>query len=117
MEAMFLPGVENNPKPGPYYDSLRRMRGTGLEYLQIWHLFAFFHRVRAKAVCRSAPLPAVLDHMDNRAERGYAGWPDRMYLIDTKGRVRFKSEPRRCGFSTRDPEQALQQVTRVVAHP
>jgi hypothetical protein len=41
MEPMFLKGVENNPKPGPYLDSLQLMREAGKEYPQIWHLFAF----------------------------------------------------------------------------
>jgi hypothetical protein len=38
---MFLAGIENNPQPGPYYDGIRAMRGSGREYPQIWHLFAF----------------------------------------------------------------------------
>jgi hypothetical protein len=38
---MFLPGVEKNPRPGPYYDSLRMAQAAGAEYPQIWHLFAF----------------------------------------------------------------------------
>jgi alkylhydroperoxidase family enzyme len=41
MKPMFLPGVEHNPQPGPYYESLQTMRGSGVEYPQIWHLFAF----------------------------------------------------------------------------
>jgi len=41
MKPMFLPGVENNPKPGPYTDVLRMMQEAGKEYPQIWHLFAF----------------------------------------------------------------------------
>jgi len=41
MEAMFLPGVENNPQPGPYADAIRMMQAGGPEYPQIWHLFAF----------------------------------------------------------------------------
>lgn len=40
MAPMFLPGVENNPQPGPYADALRAMQAAG-EYPQIWHLFAF----------------------------------------------------------------------------
>ena len=40
-EPMFLPGVEENPQPGPYYDILRTMQTAGAEYPQIWHLFAF----------------------------------------------------------------------------
>jgi alkylhydroperoxidase family enzyme len=41
MKPMFLPGVEHNPQPGPYYDSLRMMQDAGAEYPQIWHMFAF----------------------------------------------------------------------------
>jgi alkylhydroperoxidase family enzyme len=38
---MFLPGVEQNPQPGPYYEIMRAMRESGKEYPQIWHMFAF----------------------------------------------------------------------------
>ena len=41
MKPMFLPGVEKSPQPGPYSDSLQTAQGTGKEYPQIWHLFAF----------------------------------------------------------------------------
>jgi hypothetical protein len=41
MEPMFLPGVENNPQPGPYADAVKAMQATGPEYPQIWHMFAF----------------------------------------------------------------------------
>lgn len=44
MDPMFLPGIENNPQPGPYAESLRAMRAAGVEYPQIWHLFAFLPR-------------------------------------------------------------------------
>ena len=39
---MFLPGVENNPKPSPYFDAIAQLKQTGsTEYPQIWHLFAY----------------------------------------------------------------------------
>jgi hypothetical protein len=38
---MFLPGVENNPQPSAWADSIRMMKQAGAEYPQIWHLFAF----------------------------------------------------------------------------
>ena len=41
MDPMFLPGVENNPQPSAWADSIRTMQQTGAEYPQIWHLFAF----------------------------------------------------------------------------
>jgi len=41
MEQMFLPGVEENPQPGPYRDLIQAMQATGADYPQIWHLFAY----------------------------------------------------------------------------
>jgi alkylhydroperoxidase family enzyme len=44
MKPMFLPGVEQNPQPGPYKALIDQMRSQGPEYPQIWHLFAFLPR-------------------------------------------------------------------------
>ena len=55
-------------------------------------------------------LPAVLDTIGNQTEEAYTGWPDRMYLIDTNGRIAFKSAPGPFGFSTRDLERALGDI-------
>ena len=41
MEAMFLPEVAGDPKPGPYRDLIRAMQAGGSDYPQIWHLFAY----------------------------------------------------------------------------
>ncbi|MGB6199212.1 MAG: peroxidase-related enzyme [Candidatus Acidiferrales bacterium] len=41
MKAMFLPGVQNNPQPSPYFNMIRSAQDSGQEYWQIWHLFAF----------------------------------------------------------------------------
>ena len=55
-------------------------------------------------------LPSLVDGIDNRVERAYTGWPDRLYIIGTDGRVRFKSAPGPYGFSTTDLEQSLKQL-------
>ena len=55
-------------------------------------------------------LPAVLDHIDNRTERAYTGWPDRIYLIETNGRIALKTAPGPYGFSVRDLEQSLRRL-------
>jgi hypothetical protein len=52
-------------------------------------------------------LPALVDGIDNRTERAYTGWPDRLYIVGTDGRVKFKSAPGPYGFSTNDLERAL----------
>jgi hypothetical protein len=41
MEPMFLPGVEGDPKDGPWCDAIHAIRHLGAEYPQIWHLFAY----------------------------------------------------------------------------
>jgi hypothetical protein len=49
MQPMFLPGVEQNPQPGPYRDLIQMMQREGCDYPQIWHLFAY--------------LPSATDHL------------------------------------------------------
>ncbi len=41
MKPMFLAGVEGNPQPGPYEKMIRMAQSAGMEYPQIWHMFAF----------------------------------------------------------------------------
>jgi iodothyronine deiodinase-like protein len=55
-------------------------------------------------------IPAVVDGIDNRIERAYTGWPDRLYVIGTDGRVRYKSPPGPFGFSTTNLAQHLEQM-------
>jgi type I thyroxine 5'-deiodinase len=55
-------------------------------------------------------IPALLDGIEDRTERDYTGWPDRLYLIETGGRVAFKSLPGPYGFSTVGLEAALRRV-------
>jgi Iodothyronine deiodinase len=55
-------------------------------------------------------LPALVDGIDNRTERAYAGWPDRLYVIGTDGRIHYKSLPGPFGFSTADLETSIGQL-------
>ena len=41
MKPMFLPAVEQNPKPCSFTDSIHMMQRAGGEYPQIWHMFAY----------------------------------------------------------------------------
>jgi len=51
--------------------------------------------------------PAVVDQFDNATERAYTGWPDRMYLVDSRQRIVYKSRPGPFGFKTQELEAAL----------
>jgi alkylhydroperoxidase family enzyme len=41
MKPMFLADVEANPQPGRYQNLIRAAQSAGVEYPQIWHMFAF----------------------------------------------------------------------------
>lgn len=52
-------------------------------------------------------LPAVIDDPDNHVERAYTGWPDRLYVIDTSGKIAYKSQAGPFGFKPADVEATL----------
>jgi hypothetical protein len=51
--------------------------------------------------------PAVLDEFGNSTEQAYTGWPDRIYLIDSQGRIAYKSKPGPFGFKPEELQMAL----------
>jgi thiol-disulfide isomerase/thioredoxin len=53
-------------------------------------------------------IPALVDSINNQVEQDYTAWPDRLYLISTDGRIRFKSEAGPFGFSAKRLAVALQ---------
>lgn len=56
-------------------------------------------------------IPALLDGFDNTVEKAYTGWPDRLYVIDRDGRVRFKSAAGPFGFHPEDVRRTLTRLT------
>lgn len=56
--------------------------------------------------------PAVLDDFNDSTERAYTGWPDRIYLIDSQGRIAYKSKPGPFGFHANQLADALQQIAK-----
>jgi hypothetical protein len=42
-------------------------------------------------------LPILLDTIDDKMEKAYAGWPDRLYVIHG-GKIAYKGEPGPRGF-------------------
>jgi thiol-disulfide isomerase/thioredoxin len=55
-------------------------------------------------------LPAVVDGADNRVERAYTGWPDRLYVVDRDGKIAYKSAAGPFGFKTDDVEAKLRSL-------
>jgi type I thyroxine 5'-deiodinase len=44
------------------------------------------------------PLPMLVDPIENRANEIYAGWPERLVIIDEHGRVAYKGKPGPFGY-------------------
>ena len=57
-------------------------------------------------------IPTLVDDMQNTAQKGYAGWPDRMYVIDAEGKVAYRGEPGPRGFKPADAEAALKKLVK-----
>jgi type I thyroxine 5'-deiodinase len=55
-------------------------------------------------------LPALVDEADNRVERAYTGWPDRLYVIDRTGTVAYKSAAGPFGFKPAEVQATLERL-------
>ena len=55
-------------------------------------------------------LPAVVDGPDNTVEEAYTGWPDRLYVIGSDGRIAHKSAPGPFGFKPAEVEATLHRL-------
>ncbi len=68
-------------------------------------------------------IPLLVDEIDDSTGNAYSGMPARLYVIDTAGKVAFKSGRGPFGFKTGEMEQALmmtlldQATTKVAAIP
>ena len=70
-------------------------------------------RYKVAGVCLTKlglELPALVDELDNRVERAYTGWPDRLYVIDRDGLVAHKSAAGPFGFKPADVEATLKRI-------
>ena len=59
--------------------------------------------------------PAIIDGFDNTTEKAYTGWPDRLYLISSDGKVLYKSKPGPFGFKPEQLEAAIKKLPEVRA--
>jgi Iodothyronine deiodinase len=67
-------------------------------------------RIAVADQCSSAleiTMPLLVDGQDDRVGHAYSGMPDRLYVIDRKGQVAYKSGRGPFGFLPGEMEQAL----------
>jgi hypothetical protein len=55
-------------------------------------------------------IPTLVDGMDNAANEHFAAWPERIYIIDTGGRIAFQGNPGPAGFIVSEAVTALQKL-------
>ena len=55
-------------------------------------------------------IPCLVDDIANTAQKAYAGWPDRFYVIDGEGKVAYKGGQGPGGFKPQDAEEALKKL-------
>jgi iodothyronine deiodinase-like protein len=74
---------------------------------------SFEDRAEVGATCvkdLKVELPMVVDEIDNRTERAYTAWPDRLYVLDRDGRIIYKSLPGPFGFKVEPIAKALESL-------
>lgn len=52
-------------------------------------------------------LPLVVDGIDNQANALYAGWPERLYIVDENRRIVYKGKPGPFGYHPEEVESWL----------
>jgi hypothetical protein len=75
------------------------------------------HARHCLAALDLAPIPALVDDLDDTANRLYEAWPDRLILIDREGRVAFRSAPGPFGFDVKAFAAAIERELRETAAP
>jgi hypothetical protein len=55
-------------------------------------------------------LPICVDTLDDAVEKAYAGWPDRIYVIDADGKIAYKGGPGPGGFKVADVPDVLDRL-------
>ena len=52
-------------------------------------------------------IPMLIDGMNNTIDRAFNGWPERLYVIGTDGRVAYQGGKGPYGFNPAELEQFL----------
>ncbi len=55
-------------------------------------------------------IPALIDGLGDGVEAAYTGWPDRLYLIGSDGKIEFKTTAGPFGFKPVGLEMALNKI-------
>lgn len=59
-------------------------------------------------------LPILVDTIDDQLNNAYSAWPDRIYIVDSAGKIAYKGGPGPRGFDVAEAEEAM---IRLLASP
>lgn len=54
-------------------------------------------------------MPCLVDTMQNTVDTAYAGWPERLFVVDKGGRIAYAGDQGPWGFKTDDVAQWLEK--------
>jgi hypothetical protein len=65
----------------------------------------------AAQCCESMQLtmPCVVDEIENNVDQVYAGWPERMFVVDAAGRIAYAGKQGPWGFKPAEVERWLKK--------
>ena len=55
-------------------------------------------------------LPVAIDTLDNRTEKAFAAWPERIYILGAEGKVLYRGGMGPFGFHPDEAEKALATI-------
>jgi hypothetical protein len=73
----------------------------------------------AKKACSALKLdlPTLIDGMDNKIGEAYAGWPDRLFVVDHEGKISFRGERGPRGFDPEAWETGIKEAIKKAPKP
>ncbi len=76
---------------------------------------ALAERQAVAARCNTAlglSMPCVVDTIDNTTDERYAGWPERIFIVDEQGKIAYAGKSGPWGFKPREAEARLKRHAR-----
>ncbi len=55
-------------------------------------------------------IPTLIDNLDNKVEKAYSGFPDRLYIVSKDGKVAYRGGRGPFGFKPAEMETSLRKL-------
>ncbi len=58
----------------------------------------------------SLSMPCAVDSIDDQVDNLYASWPERIYVVDAKGKIAYAGKKGPWGFNAKEAVRALRRI-------